>query len=274
MMKGLDIGIQEKEARFFNEWEMFTSTEGESIESYYHRFLKLMHDLKQNKHFPKKIASNLKFLNNLQPELSRHVTIVYQTKDLHTADYTQLNQVAQNAIQNLRVRNVRNQNWLIGVPKNANQNGNGNLVVARAEGNATRHNAAVDLDEIEEVNANCILMANPKQTSTSILRLTKLPSMIQTDQLRGTVDQHPTNVEETRALYDSLYQNFVIDVEKVNTEAAKFVGDFKSLAKEDDESIANHKAMELEIEYLLRAVVSQDIISVVQNNSVVDILNL
>nr|GEV56143.1 integrase, catalytic region, zinc finger, CCHC-type, peptidase aspartic, catalytic [Tanacetum cinerariifolium] len=38
----------------------------------------------------KKIASNLKFLNNLQPEWSRHVTIVHQTKDLHIANYTQL----------------------------------------------------------------------------------------------------------------------------------------------------------------------------------------
>nr|GEY58976.1 hypothetical protein [Tanacetum cinerariifolium] len=70
--------------------ERFTSNEGESIESYYHRFLKLMNDLKRNKHFLENIASNLKFLNNLQPEWSRHVTIVHQTKDLHTADYTQL----------------------------------------------------------------------------------------------------------------------------------------------------------------------------------------
>nr|GEX92693.1 hypothetical protein [Tanacetum cinerariifolium] len=85
-----DIGIQEKKAKLFNEWERFTSNEGESIESYYHRFLKLMNDLKRNKHFSKKIANNLKFLNNLQPEWSRHVTIVHQTKDLHTADYTQL----------------------------------------------------------------------------------------------------------------------------------------------------------------------------------------
>ncbi|GJU22451.1 hypothetical protein Tco_1155793 [Tanacetum coccineum] len=68
----------------------FTSTDGESIESYYHRFSKLMNDFKRNKHFPEKIASNLKFLNNLQPEWSRHVTIVHQTKDLHIADYTQL----------------------------------------------------------------------------------------------------------------------------------------------------------------------------------------
>nr|GEX28293.1 hypothetical protein [Tanacetum cinerariifolium] len=40
MMKGSDIGIQEKKAKLFNEWERFTSNEGESIESYYHRELK------------------------------------------------------------------------------------------------------------------------------------------------------------------------------------------------------------------------------------------
>nr|GEU46489.1 hypothetical protein [Tanacetum cinerariifolium] len=72
MMKGSDIGIQEKKAKLFNEWERFTSNERESIEYYYHHFLKLMNDLKRNKHFPEKIASNLKFLNNLQPEWSRH----------------------------------------------------------------------------------------------------------------------------------------------------------------------------------------------------------
>nr|GEY74709.1 hypothetical protein [Tanacetum cinerariifolium] len=63
---------------------------GESIEFYYHRFLELMNDFKRNKHFPEKIASNLKFLTNLQPEWSRHVTIIHQTKDLYTTDYTQL----------------------------------------------------------------------------------------------------------------------------------------------------------------------------------------
>ncbi|GJS85241.1 integrase, catalytic region, zinc finger, CCHC-type containing protein [Tanacetum coccineum] len=58
MMKGSDIGIQDKSLL--------------------------------NKHFPEKIASNLKFLNNLQPEWRRHVTIVHQQKDLHEVDYTQL----------------------------------------------------------------------------------------------------------------------------------------------------------------------------------------
>nr|GEX08181.1 hypothetical protein [Tanacetum cinerariifolium] len=418
MMKGSDIGIQEKKAKLFNEWERFTSTDRESIESYYHRFLKL-NDLKRNKHFPKKIASNLKFLKNLQPEWSRHVTIVHQTKDLHITDYTQLydflkynqkevddlkaerlakiqdplalmatsnnpytfpvlhqdqpsfnqnymqqpmsnpeeitdliaainmalslmakafklnystptnnnqrissnsrnrqiaqpgmnmgqdrqmqmvegnsgnqfrqyagqnvgnlngyndvqnvrNQVIQNAVPNPRIQNVRNQNGLIVVPGNVNQNpnGNGNLVAARAEGNATGHNA--DLDKIEEVNANCILMANLQQASTSGTQTDKAPvhdsdgstevhnyedcydnerfnmftleeqytellepipephqvpqndnnvisEVSSVEQSGGTVEQHPTNVEETRVLYDSLYNNLAIEVEKVNT---------------------------------------------------------
>ncbi|GJW82547.1 hypothetical protein Tco_0146522 [Tanacetum coccineum] len=66
MMKGSEIGAQEKKAKLFNEWEMFTSTDEESIGSYYHRFSKLINDFKRNKHFLEKIASNLKFLNNLQ----------------------------------------------------------------------------------------------------------------------------------------------------------------------------------------------------------------
>nr|GEV17285.1 hypothetical protein [Tanacetum cinerariifolium] len=70
---------------------------------------------------------------------------------------------------------------------------------------------------------------------------------------------------------DARVQNFEIQFLK---EAAKFVGDFKSLAKEADESLAKHKALELEIKRLLRAIVSQDIMSVVQKTSVVDASNL
>nr|GFA27644.1 retrovirus-related Pol polyprotein from transposon TNT 1-94 [Tanacetum cinerariifolium] len=70
---------------------------------------------------------------------------------------------------------------------------------------------------------------------------------------------------------DARVQNFEIQFLK---EAAKFVGDFKSLTKESDASLAKHKILELEIERLLKAVVSQDIISVVQNASVVDTSDL
>ncbi|GJZ36273.1 retrovirus-related pol polyprotein from transposon TNT 1-94 [Tanacetum coccineum] len=429
MMKGSDIGIQEENANLFNEWERFTSTDGN------------------------RLSLTIIFPNNLQLEWSRHVTIVHQTKDLHTADYTQLydflkynqkevdelraerlaktqdplalmansnnpfnypvfhpdlpssstfiqqplpnnnynpqpsfnqnymqqpmpnpeditdptaamnmalvlmakafklnystptnnnqrissnpqnrqiaqpgNQVVQNAVQNPGVQNVGNQNGVIVVPGIANQNGNGNVVAARAEGNANGNNgnqircyncrglghlarnctvrprrrdaaylqtqlliaqkeeagiqlqaeefdlmaAAADLDEIEEVNANCILMANLQQASTSGTQSDKAPvydsdgsaevqlhdncyddeifnmftqeeqytellepipephQVLQNDsnvtsvvssveQGGGTVEQHPANVEETRVLYDSLYNNLATEVEKVNS---------------------------------------------------------
>nr|GFA32384.1 hypothetical protein [Tanacetum cinerariifolium] len=324
----------------------------ESIKSYYHRFLKLMNGLKKNKHFSKKIANNLKFMNNLQPEWSRHVTIVHQTKDLHTTDYTQLydflkynqkevdelkaerlakiqdplelmansnnpyafpvphqdqpsfnqnymqqpmpnpeditdptiamnmalalmakafklnyltptnnNQrissnpcnrqiaqpgmnmgqdrqiqmVIQNAVHNSRVQNIGNQNGLIGVQWNGNQNqiGNGNLVAARAEGNAAGQNenqirVSAEVHDYENCDDNEILnMFTQEEQYTELIEpipdqhqvpqndnniISEVTSMEQSGE---TVEQHPTNFEETRALYDSLYQNLAIEVQKV-----------------------------------------------------------
>nr|GEW25640.1 hypothetical protein [Tanacetum cinerariifolium] len=121
---------------------------------------------------------------------------------------------------------------------NLNQIGNGNIVAAHAEGNAAGQNgnqircyncrgveeydlmaAAADLDEIEEVNANCILMANLQQASTSGTQTDSAPvydsdgSAEDTSVEQGgeTVEQHPANFEETRALYESLYQNLAIE---------------------------------------------------------------
>nr|GEW43588.1 hypothetical protein [Tanacetum cinerariifolium] len=70
---------------------------------------------------------------------------------------------------------------------------------------------------------------------------------------------------------DARLQNFEIQFLK---EAAKFVGDFKSLANEADASLAKHKALEMEIERLLKAVVSKDIMIIVQNEYVVDTSDL
>nr|GEZ75960.1 hypothetical protein [Tanacetum cinerariifolium] len=95
--------------------------------------------------------------------------------------------------------------------------------------------AAADLDKIEEVNANCILMANLQQASSSEEQYTELlepiPESQQVPQNDNnvisevtnvkqdgeTVDQHSANFEETRALYESLYQKLAVEVEKVNS---------------------------------------------------------
>nr|GEY34460.1 hypothetical protein [Tanacetum cinerariifolium] len=159
------------------------------------------------------------------------------------------NQVVQNVVHNPKVQNVRNKNGLIVVSRivNQNPNGNGNLVAARVEGNVTGNNAY--LDEIEEVNANCILIVNLQQASTSgnqtdkahvydsdgsgeytellepIPEPHKVPQnannviseVSSMEQSGGTVEQCTANVEETSVLYDSLYNNLAIKVEKVIT---------------------------------------------------------
>nr|GFB48633.1 hypothetical protein [Tanacetum cinerariifolium] len=174
----------------------------------------------------------------LQPEWSRHVTIVHQTKNLHTADYTQLydflkyNQKEVDELKAERLVKIQdplalmansknpyafpaphqdqssfNQNYLqqpipnpeditdpttamnmtlalmakafklnYSTPTNNNQRISSNprnrqiAQPAGKNGNQIRcYNCrgVVDLDEIEEVNANCILMANLQQASTS-----------------------------------------------------------------------------------------------------------
>ncbi|GKF58667.1 hypothetical protein Tco_0172204, partial [Tanacetum coccineum] len=130
--------------------------------------------------------------------------------------------------------------------------------------------AVGDIDEIEEVNANCILIANLLQASTSGTQTDKAlvydsdgsakvhhyencydneifnmftqeeqyteqrepitePHQVQqnnnnvisiepsVEEYEGTVEQHPAIVEETSTYFESLYNNLVTEVEKVNT---------------------------------------------------------
>nr|GEU79048.1 hypothetical protein [Tanacetum cinerariifolium] len=144
--------------------------------------------------------------------------------------------------------NELKQNGLIVVLGIANQNpnGNGNVVAARAEGNANGNNGiqlqaeefdlmvvATDLDEIEKVNANCILMANLQQSSTSGTQTDRAPvydsdgsaenntnvisEVSSVEQDERTVEQHHATVEETHAYFESLYNNLAIEIDKVNT---------------------------------------------------------
>nr|GEV04020.1 hypothetical protein [Tanacetum cinerariifolium] len=189
--------------------------------------------------------------------------------------------------------------------------------------------ATADLDEIKEVNANCILMANLQQASTSspqtdkalvydsdgtaeymimtiaiimryLICLLKRSSILsyssphQVPQNESNVIskkmalgyQNPFYLKQAQQKQQSLYGGNVLlekhdppdvyDSEETLglAQETKFVRDFQSLAKEVDESLSKHKALELENERLLSAVVSQDILSVVLNNSVVDTANL
>nr|GEY02229.1 hypothetical protein [Tanacetum cinerariifolium] len=268
-----------------------------------------------------------------------HVTIVHQTKDFHTTDYTQLYDFLK----------YNQKELLIAQKKEAG-------IQLQAE-EYDLMAAAADLDEIEEVNANCILMANLQQTSTSSTqpnsalvydsdrsaeekstvsflleekkrlksdfktckddlldkhiqlekKITELNNILlktgqsiqtihmlsskpdlfyHTEQIMALGYQNPFYLKQAQKKQQSLYDGKVLlekhdppvvhDSEETLqlTQEIKFVGDFKSLANEADASLAKHKALELEIERLLKAVVSQDIMNIVQNAYVVDTSNL
>nr|GEV57517.1 retrovirus-related Pol polyprotein from transposon TNT 1-94 [Tanacetum cinerariifolium] len=105
-------------------------------------------------------------------EWSRHFTIVHQTKDLHIADYTQLydflkyNQKEEEAGIQLQAEEY-------------------NLMAA-----------AADLDEIKEVNANCILMANLQQASTTEKKRLKSDFKTRKDELLDEQIQQEKKIKE------------------------------------------------------------------------------
>nr|GEV68379.1 hypothetical protein [Tanacetum cinerariifolium] len=189
------------------------------------------------------------------------------------------NQVVQNAVQNPEVQNVGNQNGIIVVSGIANQNlnGNGNLAVAQAEGNATGHNG----NQIRCYNCRGLghFAKNCTQASTSGTQTDKAPvynldgSVEYTELLEPVPEPHQVLQNDNNVIYEvcSVEQSGrTVEQHPANVEETHF----KSLANEADESLAKHKALELEIERLLRAIISQDIMSVVQNNSVGDTSNL
>nr|GFC04279.1 hypothetical protein [Tanacetum cinerariifolium] len=166
MMKGSDIGIQEKKAKLFNEWERGASSVQKDGSTHQDQSPFNQHYMQQPMPNPEditdpttamnmRISSNSKNRQIAQPGMNmgqdRQMQMIgdnsgnqfrqYAGQNAgNPAGYNDVigNQVIQNAVQNPRVQNVGNPNGLIGVQGNRNQNqiGNGNLMAVRAEGNA------------------------------------------------------------------------------------------------------------------------------------------
>ncbi|GJS45887.1 hypothetical protein Tco_0596008 [Tanacetum coccineum] len=90
LIQGTDLSKQELTLRLLDEFDKFNGMSGESNESYYLCFSKIMNDLERHDCLPILIGINTKFLNSLQPVWSKYVTIVRQDKNLHGIDYDQL----------------------------------------------------------------------------------------------------------------------------------------------------------------------------------------
>nr|GEY09677.1 hypothetical protein [Tanacetum cinerariifolium] len=90
--------------------------DGESIKSYYTRFYKMMNELVRNKLKVDNMHVNVQFLQQLQPEWSRFVTIVKQANNLDNVSYHTLFDILkqhQNEVNDIRAERIaRNANPL------------------------------------------------------------------------------------------------------------------------------------------------------------------
>ncbi|GKA89623.1 retrovirus-related pol polyprotein from transposon TNT 1-94 [Tanacetum coccineum] len=83
LQQGDSFNIQEVKKSYFGSFGQFTSShDGETIESYYTRFYKMMNEMIRNNLTVATMQVNVQFLQQLQPEWSRFVTIVKQQHKL------------------------------------------------------------------------------------------------------------------------------------------------------------------------------------------------
>ncbi|GKA59933.1 hypothetical protein Tco_0759246 [Tanacetum coccineum] len=103
------INIHDVKHTLFWEFDKFTSRDGESIESYYTRFYKMMNEMVRNKLKVDTMQMNVHFLQQLQPEWSRFVTVVKQISDLDTISCHKLFDIFkqyQNEVNDIRAKRI------------------------------------------------------------------------------------------------------------------------------------------------------------------------
>nr|GEZ29792.1 hypothetical protein [Tanacetum cinerariifolium] len=82
LMHGSDITKQERHSRLINEFDKFVAIERESLAFVYERMTTLVNVMDRNNVCPIQISINTKFLNSLQPEWSKYVTLTCQKYNL------------------------------------------------------------------------------------------------------------------------------------------------------------------------------------------------
>ncbi|GJR08184.1 hypothetical protein Tco_0790836 [Tanacetum coccineum] len=103
------INVQDLESNLYWEFGKFTLRDGESLESYYLRFYKIMNELVKNQCDVTNHQVNVQFLLQLQPEWQRFVTLVKKSQELKTISDHKLYDIPkqhQNEVNEIRAERL------------------------------------------------------------------------------------------------------------------------------------------------------------------------
>ncbi|GJX07938.1 hypothetical protein Tco_0195870 [Tanacetum coccineum] len=90
LQQGESLNKQDVKTNLFWKFGKFTSRDGESIESYYSRFYKMINEMVRNQLEVATMQVNIQFLQQLPPEWLRFMTVVKQTNNLDKESYHKL----------------------------------------------------------------------------------------------------------------------------------------------------------------------------------------
>ncbi|GKD59544.1 retrovirus-related pol polyprotein from transposon TNT 1-94 [Tanacetum coccineum] len=90
LMFGSDVTSHVRHSRLMDEFDKFAAKEGESLESVYERLTTLVNIMDRNNVRPIPVSINTKFLNCLQPEWSKYVTMVRHNQTGDVVSYDEL----------------------------------------------------------------------------------------------------------------------------------------------------------------------------------------
>ncbi|GJT05436.1 hypothetical protein Tco_0839898 [Tanacetum coccineum] len=107
LQQGESLNIQDVKTNLFWEFGKFTSHDGETMESYYSRFYKMINEMIRNNLIVATMQVNVQFLQQLQPEWPRFVTIVKQQHDFDTVSYHKLFDVLKQYQKENKLREIR-----------------------------------------------------------------------------------------------------------------------------------------------------------------------
>ncbi|GJY06811.1 hypothetical protein Tco_0373865 [Tanacetum coccineum] len=109
LKQGESINVQDLETNLYWEFRKFTSRDGESQESYYPRFYKMMNELVRNQCDVTNHQVNVQFLLQLKLKWQRFVTLVKQSQELKTISYHKLYNILkqhQNEVNEIRAERL------------------------------------------------------------------------------------------------------------------------------------------------------------------------